>query len=190
MIIMARIGTVQIEKASGGTKALLEMVKTKMGVVTNMIKTLANSGASLNAYLGFIAALNGGSLSTRLTEQISLAVAWENGSDYCNAVHTYIARKIGLNAQEIEESRQGDGEEKMRAALTFAKEIISTKGHVSVEALNKIRNAGYDEGEIIEIASRVSLNIFTNYINMLAETDIDFPRQKPLGFFTPAGDDI
>ncbi|TGV62383.1 carboxymuconolactone decarboxylase family protein, partial [Mesorhizobium sp. M2D.F.Ca.ET.160.01.1.1] len=43
------------------------------------------------------------------------------------------------------------------------------------EDLAAVRLAGYDDGEIIEIVQHVALNVWTNYINEVAQTDIDFP---------------
>ncbi len=35
--------------------------------------------------------------------------------------------------------------------------------------------AGYDDAQIIEIVQHVALNTWTNYINKVAATEIDFP---------------
>ena len=37
------------------------------------------------------------------------------------------------------------------------------------------RNASLGDADIVEIVAAVALNIFTNYLNIAAETDIDFP---------------
>ena len=39
----------------------------------------------------------------------------------------------------------------------------------------RVREAGYGEGEIAEIIAAVALNIFSNYFNHIAETEVDFP---------------
>ena len=36
--------------------------------------------------------------------------------------------------------------------------------------------SGYSSAEIVEIVANVALNIFTNYFNHVAETEIDFPH--------------
>ncbi|HTV95090.1 MAG TPA: hypothetical protein VME42_03790 [Steroidobacteraceae bacterium] len=41
--------------------------------------------------------------------------------------------------------------------------------------LTDLRAAGYADAEIIEIVLAVALNPFTNYVNEVAQTDIDFP---------------
>jgi alkylhydroperoxidase family enzyme len=41
--------------------------------------------------------------------------------------------------------------------------------------LAALRLAGFDEASIIEIVANVAVNVLTNYINNVAQTDIDFP---------------
>jgi hypothetical protein len=36
--------------------------------------------------------------------------------------------------------------------------------------------AGFGDAEIIEIVLHVAINTLTNYVNEVAETDIDFPK--------------
>ena len=38
-----------------------------------------------------------------------------------------------------------------------------------------MRGAGYDDGQIAEIVANVALNLFTNYFNHVAGTEVDFP---------------
>jgi alkylhydroperoxidase family enzyme len=40
------------------------------------------------------------------------------------------------------------------------------------------RNAGLTEADIVETVAQVVANIFTNYLNHVARTDIDFPARK------------
>jgi hypothetical protein len=47
--------------------------------------------------------------------------------------------------------------------------------HVSKGDLRAVRYAGYGDAQVIEIVFHVALNTWTNYINVVAGTDIDFP---------------
>ena len=38
-----------------------------------------------------------------------------------------------------------------------------------------MRDAGYTEAEIVEIVAHIGMNIFTNYFNHIAATEVDFP---------------
>ena len=47
---------------------------------------------------------------------------------------------------------------------------------MSDAAVNRVRAAGFSDGEITELVANVVINIFTNYINHVAQTIVDFPR--------------
>lgn len=163
------------------TSTLLNTVKQKKGKVPNIVATMANSVAVANAYLGFSQALATGSLSARLREQIALVVGQNNGCNYCLAAHTAIGKSAGLSENETQEARKGKSTDpKVEVALRFAGDMIERRGNMSDEQLQSLRQAGYSEGEITEIVANVAINIFTNYFNHVADTDIDFPLAPAL----------
>ena len=65
---------------------------------------------------------------------------------------------------------------KADAALRFARRVAETHGQVSDAELATLRAAGFDDAEVIEIVVNVALNVLTNYVNNVAQTDIDFPK--------------
>jgi AhpD family alkylhydroperoxidase len=115
-------------------------------------------------------------LSPQLREQIALAVAQENDCDYCLAAHTALGRSVGLSDEAIRDSRRGASpDSKTDAALRFARLIVEKRGRVSDEDVARVRYAGHTDAEIAEIVANVAVNIFTNYFNHVAETEVDFP---------------
>jgi len=173
---MARIRPVKATHADTRTARLLESVGKKMGMVPNLIATMANSPSVAQAYLGFAEALAGGSLPAPLREQIALTVGQANECDYCVAAHSYLGRKAGLGEEDVLAARRGTAhDEKAAVTLSFAHKIVADRGLVSDEDLDEIRGAGYTDGEIAEIVANVALNIFTNYFNHVAGTEVDFP---------------
>ena len=42
------------------------------------------------------------------------------------------------------------------------------------------RRAGYTDGQVGEIVANVALNLFTNYFNHVAGTELDFPAAPDL----------
>ena len=179
---MARIQPVKKENADSTTAELLRSVEKKMGKVPNIVATMANSPAVAKAYLGFSQSLSGGSLAARLREQIALAVGQTNNCDYCVAAHTALGKGAGLTEAETLDARRIDAKDnKERAALEFARKIVDERGWVSDDDLQQVRQAGYNDGEIAEIVANVALNVFTNYFNHVAGTDVDFPAVAELG---------
>lgn len=53
--------------------------------------------------------------------------------------------------------------------------LAHTRGAVSDEAFARICSACGDVAYVLEIAGNVAPNILTNYVNRLAETELDFP---------------
>lgn len=176
---MPRFKPVDPASATGGTKELLDAVKEKFGMVPNITRLMANSPQVLEGYLGFSSALAGGRLDPQLRERIAIAVASENGCDYCLSAHTAAGRMLGLSREELTAAQQGQSSgEKETVALRFATKIVRERGWVTNEDVASLRQAGFDDSEIVEIIATTVLNIFTNYFNHIAETEIDFPVVK------------
>ena len=172
---MQRIIAINPAEATGKTKKLLDGVQAKLGMTPNLMKTLATAPAALEAYLGFGAALGTGVLDAKFREQISLAVAQANSCEYCLSAHAAIGAMVGLSREEITGSREARAEDAKRdAGLKFAQSIVVQRGEVSDATLGNVREAGFTDGEITEIVANVAVNIFTNYFNHVAETEIDF----------------
>lgn len=66
-------------------------------------------------------------------------------------------------------------DERTQAALSFARAVVEHRGRVADSDLAEIKAAGFTDAEIVEIVSVVALNVFTNYFNLVAGTEIDFP---------------
>lgn len=178
---MSRLNQLNPDTASGRAKELLAGVKSKLGLVPNMTRAMANSPAVLDGYLQFSGALNKGALSPKVREQIALAVSQANGCDYCLAAHTAIGKMLGLTSEQIRDSRLGTAvDPKTDALLRFARRVVETRGRVGEDDLTEVREAGFDDGVIAEVVAHVALNVFTNYFNEMNETDIDFPKAEVL----------
>ena len=178
---MPRIQPVNAENANEATTQVLETVKKKMGGVPNLLSTMANSPAVANSYLAFSSAIGEGTLSGALRERIALAVGQANNCDYCLAAHTALGKMAGLSEEDIVQARGGTAEDpKDAAAVELARKLVENRGHVSDQDVDAVRDAGLTDGEIGEVVAIVALNIFTNYFNHVAETEVDFPAAPEL----------
>jgi uncharacterized peroxidase-related enzyme len=179
---MQRIKAIESQMATGKVKELLDAVQSKLGLTPNSVRTMASSPAVLEAYLNFGAAVAKGVLSAKLREQIALVVAETNQCDYCLAAHTAIGSQIGLSEEAILGSRRGlAGNSRDAAVLQFAREVVKARGAVKDKDVDHLRTVGIGDGEIAEIMANVALNLFTNYFNHVAGTEVDFPPAPALG---------
>ena len=175
---MPRLATPpSIETAPAAAQPLLQAVQKQLGVVPNLFRLVSNSPAALEGYLGLSGALNKGSLPAATRARIALAIAEINGCDYCLSAHTYLGKNISkLDDAEMTANRSGaSNDPKADAAVRFAAKVARERGHVSDDDVRAVKNAGYDDAQIVEIVLHVALNTWTNYINTVAKTDIDFP---------------
>ena len=177
---MNRIDQLDPAQATGKTKQLFDAVQSKMGLVPNLVRVLGAAPAALEGYLGLSGALAGGTLSAKLREQIALTVAETNLCGYCLSAHTFIGGKVGLTADDMANARRAESTaSKADAILKLARNIVVQRGEVSDADFMKARDAGLTDGEIVETVANVAVNIFTNYVNHVARTVVDFPEVKP-----------
>jgi MATE family multidrug resistance protein len=71
---MPRIVPVELHQTDAKTAATLKAVKAKLGILPNLITTLARAPAALNGYLQFSEALGHGRLTSRQREMIAIAL--------------------------------------------------------------------------------------------------------------------
>ena len=175
---MSRIPTpATISDAPAASQPMLEAVKAQLGVAPNLFRLVSTSPAALEGYVGLSGALGKGDLPAPTRERIALAVAEINGCDYCLSAHTYLGKHLAkLDDAEIAANRSGaSNDPKADAAVRFAAQVTHARGHVGEGDLQAVKLAGYTDAQVIEIVLHVALNTWTNYINEVAKTDIDFP---------------
>ncbi len=174
---MNRITQLDPEQATGKVSELFGGVKRKLGAVPNLFRVLGTAPAALQGYIDFGGALAGGSLDATVREQIALAVAESNLCVYCLSAHSFLAGKVGLRADEIRDARRAmAAAERTDAILKLARGIVLKRGDITDADFAKARQAGLTDGEIVETVANVALNIFTNYVNHVAHTVVDFPE--------------
>lgn len=180
---MSRIPTpATIAASPAASQPLLAAVQAQIGALPNLFRLVANSPAALEGYLGMKGALAKGALPAVTRERIALAVAEVNGCHYCLAAHTYMGKHLSkLDDAEIAANRAGtSGDARADAAVRFAVLVARQRGHVDDAALQAVRAAGYSDAQVVEIVQHVALNTFTNYINVVGATEIDFPAVAAL----------
>jgi uncharacterized peroxidase-related enzyme len=178
---MNRIAIPTADQTPTASQPLLDAVHKQLGVVPNLMKLVGNSPAALEGYLSLNSALGKGQLSAKTRERIALAIADLNGCNYCLSAHTYLGKNVAkLDDTEIEANRNGTSSDpKAAAAVHFATRVAIARGHVSDTEVAAVKAAGYNDAEIVEIVLHVALNTLTNYVNEVAQTEIDFPSVNP-----------
>jgi uncharacterized peroxidase-related enzyme len=173
---MSRIAVPALDDSPEGSKATLDAVNKQLGVVPNLFRLIGNSPTVLNAFASFQAATSK-TLDVKTRERIALAVAQVNRCGYCLSAHTYLGLNLAkISPEEIAMNRKGGSSDaKANGAVAFAFKVAQERGHVSDADIAAVREAGYTDAQLVEIVALVAENSFTNYLNEVAKTDIDFP---------------
>ena len=172
---MSNIQALPID-SPGEAGEVLGAIKRKIGMVPNIYATFAHSPAVLKGYLAFSEALAGGVLSAAVREQIALVVAGQNDCDYCASAHTALAKGAGVSAEEAALNLEGQASDgRVQAILSFVGSVVQKRGLLNNGELESLRESGVSDQELVEILANIAANIFTNYFNHIAGTEIDFP---------------
>ena len=173
---MPRLNSVDPAGATGKTKELLDFVQQRTGRIPNMVRLMANSPAALGGYLNLAGALADSALSADVRDSVAILVAADGQSDYTLAAVSALARKSGLNDDDIAAAQRAQARDpRTIAALRFSESLLEKRGHVSASEVDTLMEAGFADCEVAEIVAVIALNIYRNYFNLVAGPEIDFP---------------
>ncbi|GAB2890875.1 peroxidase-related enzyme [Paraburkholderia jirisanensis] len=175
---MSRLASIQPEAATGETAELFAAIKKSIGRVPNSFAMMGtHAPAALAAILAADRVLFKGSLPRADQETVKLIVSELGGCDYCVAGHSVVGKMAGLTPDIMRKIRAGDptGDARRDALVRFVRVLIKTSGTVDAAEVDLVRNAGYTERQLIEIALAIATITFTNLANRINDTVIDFP---------------
>ncbi len=178
---MSRIHQIAPETATGKTRQLFDAVQQAFGMIPNTVRVMGNSPPVLDSFLAFSSAMGNVGIGTKLHNQLKLTTSETNSCSYCTSILSAVAPSAGLTADDILAGRTGQSEDgQTKAALAFANDVLESRGKVSDEQLAAVRSAGFGDAEIVEIVASVVLGCFTNFLNNVADTDLDIPKAGPV----------
>lgn len=175
---MNRLSLIREEDATGKAAELFSAIKKTMGKVPNAYLTIGSlAPETLAQALQHNAMLRKSSLSAQQLESINLAVSEATGCDYCVAAHTLMAKKAGFSAEQIKALRRGNyaDDTHFDALVKFVQTLVTTRGALAEYEVNAFRAAGFSDQQVIETISAVSAILFTNMVNRVNDTLVDFP---------------
>lgn len=120
-----------------------------------------------------------------LIDQAGLVVSQDNSCRFCFGAQRAFMRVLGMSEQRIARLEQdlltGDFNPRERAALDFARRVSQSKPLAAEADLVPLREAGFSEDEIIELAGLVGLHLFLNrmstFVALPPEPMEQFPDQ-------------
>jgi AhpD family alkylhydroperoxidase len=160
--------------APDGSVPVLRGALATGGQLPNFLGVLAGSPAALRAYARFRSELRHGNLALATLERIALAVAEYYGSEPGIAMHSRTARGAGLALDEVAAARQFTSKDPSEAALLrYLKALLEDRGRAPMHLHEEAREAGWDDGQILEAIATVALEGFTAMINVAGDVPVD-----------------
>ena len=177
---MSRLSPIQTNAATSELKRSLKNSRLKLDKAPRFLQLMANSPATLRAYLQADAALARGQLTPRQRQQVALAVTEINGSSYSLSARYDAVRSLGLTEHEMGlAGNAAAADPKADTMLRFTRAVVLQRGDISDEDFQALGRAGFTDGQIIEIVANIALSIFSNYFSSVAKTEVDLPLLQP-----------
>ncbi|MGC3955107.1 MAG: peroxidase-related enzyme [Propionicimonas sp.] len=174
---MSRVPLIDPAAADAAVTPTLNRINGVFGTVPNMFRAVANSPAALQSMWGAFGAFATGSLGAALTEQIAVAVANRNQCRYCLAAHTALGANAGLDQASLAAAQQARaGDPRTQGLLEFVVALVEQRGDVDTQRIERLRELGWSDEQIVETIAQVALNLFTNYLNIALDVPVDFPE--------------
>ncbi|MBF8740814.1 carboxymuconolactone decarboxylase family protein [Pseudomonas guariconensis] len=179
---MTRTTVLKPEQVPAESQASLDSFSKGLGFTPNMMASFAQSPIAFNAWATLLGALSK-ALDVKTRDSIGLTVSEVNGCNYCLGVHSFTAEHLAkMSADDIILARQGHANDpKRNAAVQFARKVIETRGQVNDGDLQKVREVGYTDANIMEIVALVAMYSLTNFFNNVFDPEKDFPAVTPAG---------
>jgi len=163
------------DTAPEGSRDAIAGVKEAYGFVPNLIATLANAPAAVNAYVGVAGALGDSTLSPVEQQVVLLAASFENRCHYCMAAHSVVASGAGASDEVVEALRRGEpiADARLEALRAFTASVVENRGWIPEEDLAAFLDAGFEKAQVLDVLTGVTLKTLSNYMNHITQTPLD-----------------
>ncbi|MEJ7754351.1 MAG: peroxidase-related enzyme [Candidatus Limnocylindrales bacterium] len=158
---MSWIERIPYERASGRLRTIYDRIKGPHGELDNILTVHSLRPHTLEGHMALYKNVlhhSGNRLSTSLLETIGIYVSVLNRCDYCVDHHVAgLGRLLSddRRASEIRASLETDTlgtfDPRERAMLSYARQLTLDPASVGEDDLERLRVAGLDDGEILEV---------------------------------------
>ena len=132
-------------------------------------------------------------IDPNLVDQVGLVISQDNSCRFCFGMQRAFLRVLGMSEKRIaqleHELLTGDFNPRERAALEFARRLSRSKPLTSASDLLPLRDVGFSDEEIIELAGLVGMHLFLNrlstFVALPPQPMENFPDQWWLRLLRP-----
>ncbi len=162
--------------ANGQATKVREQAKAGFGFVPNLIDEIADHNPAVaSTYLAANGAIAEGLLSHAEQQVVILAISGYNDCHYCTKAHAAVGKGAGLEEETIRTIVEGGlpTNERQRALVRATRKVLSKRGWLNGTDLEALETEGVSQGELYEIIALVAIKTISNYVNHIAQTEVD-----------------
>ena len=160
---MAFIDVVSPQQASGRLRKTYQLVQTADGQVDNVLQAHSLRPHTLVGHMALYKAVlhhTGNLLPEWYLEAVGVLVSRLNGCNYCAGHHSaglerlLKAESLDFNAYLSALDQREPAEpftKREQSGLAYARKLTGTPGQINAQDINTLRQAGFDDGEILEL---------------------------------------
>jgi AhpD family alkylhydroperoxidase len=146
------------------------------GFVPNQIKVLnEHSPAAARMYIATMDLVEQGELADHEREAVILTISRYNDCHYCTRTHAFLGREAGLSQEAIEAIHRGGlpDDDRLQALVQATRRLLDKRGWLDEDDQSSLQWEGIGKTELYEINTLIGLKIFSNYVNHVAQTEVD-----------------
>ncbi len=144
----------------------LEIYKDLEHPVPVFNRLIAKSPDIFSAFMPLADAVKAGVLNELETEAVIVFVSKLNGCEFCYTGHGNLLKEISDEETILEELNQYESsnafEAHLKSILSYAEKLITNPKSLEKADLEKLKEHGYSEQEIVEINQLIAYTSYTN----------------------------
>lgn len=163
------------ESAPADSKPMLAGAEKAFGFVPNISAVLAESPATLKAYMTLSKIFEESSLNPVERQVAILTINEYHACHYCMAAHSVIADMSGVPGDVVDSIRDGTEitDPRLEALRVFTRQVVDKRGWVEQDAITTFLGAGFSKEQVLEVILAVAHKTISNYANHIADTPLD-----------------
>ena len=171
------------DSAPEASRPLLKDAERQFGMIPNLERVLAECPPLLRLYVtgeGELEDEEKMSLSKVELHVVMQQANVENNCVYCVPWHTILSKNAGV-PDEVREAQRNDrplDDPRLETLRSFARSLIHHRGRPPQPHVQAMRDAGYDNRQMLEVVMRLAINTVSNFINGIALTPLDEAPQQ------------
>jgi uncharacterized peroxidase-related enzyme len=172
---MSKFEVYTLENAPEASKPILEKLKANVGAIPNLAATMSESSTLINGFVTLRGIWQTSSFSDVEREAIATVNAVINKCDYCVAIHSTFALKVGIDPKDLQLIRNGKlpNEPRLKALSQFAGKMMTARGEISDSDLEEFLSAGFTTAQALEVVVGAAVSVLANFANHLTKAPLD-----------------